>query len=39
MGQLPTELHDCMKQKICARYQQERIDPPLGEKLANYGQT
>ena len=28
-----------MVKKICAGYQQEGIDPPLGEKLANYGQT
>ena len=25
--------------KICVRYQQEGINPPLGEKPANYGQT
>ena len=25
--------------KICVGYQQEGIDPPLGEKPANYGQT
>ena len=28
-----------MVKKICAEYQQEGIDPPSGEKLANYGQT
>ena len=27
-----------MRMKICAGYQQEGIDPPLGEKPANYGQ-
>ena len=37
MGQRPTELHGCMKRKICAGYQQEGIDPPSGEKPANYG--
>ena len=28
-----------MVKKICVRYQQEGIDPPSGEKPANYGQT
>ena len=28
-----------MIKKICARYQQEGINPPSGEKPANYGQT
>ena len=39
MGQRPTESHCCMKRKICAGYQQKGIDPPSGEKPANYGQT
>ena len=41
MGQRPTESHDQIKvvNKICAGYQQEGIDPPPGEKPANYGQT
>ena len=26
-----------MVKKICVGYQQERIDPPSGEKPANYG--
>ena len=39
MGQCPTESHDCMNRKICVGYQQEGIDPPLGEKPVNYGQT
>ena len=39
MGQRPTESHDYMKWKVCAEYQQEGIDPFLGEKPANYGQT
>ena len=28
-----------MRKKICSGYQQEVIDPLLGEKPANYGQT
>ena len=28
-----------MVKKICVGYQQEGIDPPSGEKPANYGQT
>ena len=28
-----------MVKKICVGYQQEGIDPPSGEKSANYGQT
>ena len=28
-----------MIKKICVGYQQEGIDPPSGEKPANYGQT
>ena len=28
-----------MVNKICVGYQQERIDPPSGEKSANYSQT
>ena len=28
-----------MKRKICEVYQQEGIDPPSGERPANYGQT
>ena len=28
-----------MVKKICVEYQQEGIDPPSGEKPANYGQT
>ena len=28
-----------MVKKICVEYQQEGIDPPLGEKPGNYGQT
>ena len=28
-----------MVKKICVGYHQERIDPPSGEKPANYGQT
>ena len=28
-----------MIRKICVGYQQEWIDPPSGEKPANYGQT
>ena len=28
-----------MLSKICVGYQQEWIDPPLGEKPANYGQS
>ena len=39
MGQRPIDSHDCMKRKICARYQQEGIDPTSDEKPANYGQT
>ena len=39
MGQCPIESYDCMKQKICAGYQQEGIDPPSGEKPAKYGRT
>ena len=37
MGQRPIESHGCMKQKICAGYKQEGIDPPTGEKPTNYG--
>ena len=39
MGQSPTESHGSMKRKICVEYQQEGIDPPTSERLANYGQT
>ena len=39
MRQHPTKSHSCMKRKICAEFQQEGIDPPSGEKPANYGQT
>ena len=28
-----------MVKKICVGYQEEEIDPPSGEKPANYGQT
>ena len=28
-----------MVKKICVEYQQEGIDPSLGERPANYGQT
>ena len=28
-----------MIKKICVGYQQEGIDPPSGEIIANYGQT
>ena len=28
-----------MVKKICAKYQQDGIDPPLGERIANYGQA
>ena len=28
-----------MVNKICVGYKQEGIDPPSGERLANYGQT
>ena len=28
-----------MVKKICVGYQQEGIDPPSGERPANYGQT
>ena len=28
-----------MVKKICVGYQQKVIDPPLGEKSVNYGQT
>ena len=38
MEQRPTESHDYMKWKIYIGYQQEGIDPPSDEKLANYGQ-
>ena len=30
MGQRPTKSHGGMKWKICARYQQEGIDPSSG---------
>ena len=39
MGQSPTESQGSMKRKICVGYQQEGINPPTGEKPANYGQT
>ena len=41
MGQRPTKSHCRIKvvNKICVGYQQEGIDPPSGEKPANYGQT
>ena len=28
-----------MVKEICVRYQQEGIDPPSGERPANYGQA
>ena len=30
---------DKMEKKICIEYQQVGIDPPLGERPINYGQT
>ena len=39
MGQHPIKSHGCMKLKICVGYQQKGIDPHLGEKPVNYGQT
>ena len=33
-----TKSHDSMNREICVGYQQKGIDPPSGEKPANYGQ-
>ena len=40
MGQRPIESNGLyMIKKICVGYQQEGIDPPLGEKSFKYDQT